>query len=528
MFLKAAVVGATGRTLWTLMGAAAVVLLIACANVANLFLVRAEGRQRELAVRSALGAGRAAVPTLLLTESAVLSLIGGALGLALAYGGVELLVAYGPQDLPRLNEVRIDAAVIAFTFGVSLLGGFAFGSVPLLRRAPLAPALNESGRGSTASPGRMRVRHVLMGAQVALSLVLLIASGLMAKSFGRLLEVDPGFSQESVLALGVSAPYARYPTRDEAAALHDRLLQRVRALPGVVSATATTCPPLAGLCWSDPVTVQGRPRTQEAIPPIVGRRRVADDFFETLRIAPIAGRAFETADHRQPTRVAVIDERLAQLYFPGEDPIGRRLSPAFIGESASDWYEVVGVVPHVVVFGLASPDRPAQLYLPLVTHSTDGTPEPHGVDVLVRTTTDPLDLVPAVRHVLAELDPDIPLGRITTLEDILDEDRAPMAFTMVLILIAGVAASALALVGIYGVIAFAVSQRAGEIGVRMAMGARPGELARMILRQGALVASVGLVVGLGAALAASRFLEAALFDVSAADPVIYATVAVGL
>jgi putative ABC transport system permease protein len=226
--------------------------------------------------------------------------------------------------------------------------------------------------------------------------------------------------------------------------------------------------------------------------------------------------------------VAVIDERLAQLYFPGEDPIGQRLWPDWIGESAPDWYEVVGVVPHVVTFGLASADRPAQLYLPLVTHSEGGTPDPHGVDVLVRTTTAPLDLVPAIRHALTELDPGIPLGRITTLEEILEDDRAPMAFTMALILIAGAAASSLALVGIYGVLAFAVSQRTGEIGVRMAMGARPGELARMILRQGAVVALVGLVVGLGAALAASRLLEAALFDVSAVDPVIYATVAVGL
>jgi predicted permease len=526
--LKDFVLGTAERTLWILLGAAAVVLLVACANVANLFLVRAGGRQREMAVRRAMGAGRSGVPALLLSESLLLSLIGGAAGLALAVAGVELLTRLGPQDLPRLDEVRVDALVVAFTVGVSLLVGLAFGSAPLLRRTPLASTLNESGRGSTASPGRMRVRHGLMGAQVALSLVLLIASALMATSFQRLLEVDPGFSEESVLALGVSLPNSRYPTREEAAAFHGRLLERVRALPGVVAASATTCPPLAGLCWQDPVVVEGRERREGEVPPMVSRRRVADRYFETMGMPALAGRLFEGADHRSPTRVAVIDERLAQLYFPGEDPIGQRVWPDVMSTSDPDWYEVIGVVPHVVTSALTSPERPPQLYVPLVSHSTGGTPEPHSVHLVARTATPPLDLVPAVRAALAELDPGLALGRITTLEEILARDRAPMAFTMTLILIAGGAALALGLVGIYGVLSFVVSQRTGEIGVRMALGARSSDIAHMVLRQGGAVALVGLAAGVAAALLASRLVEALLFEVSPTDPTTYAAVATGL
>ena len=524
--LKEAVVGPVGRTLWILLGAAAVVLLIACANVANLLLVRSEGRQREMAVRRALGAGRAEVPAVVLTESVLLALVGGAAGLALAFGGVRLLMTFGPQNLPRLEEVGIDATVAAFTAALSLVAGLACGSVPFVRRAPMSYGLHESGRRSTATRQGMRARHVLMGAQVALSLLLLVAAGLMARSFQHLLEADPGFSGESVLAVGVALPFSRYGN-EEATSFHHRLLERVRAMPGFSSASATTCPPLAGGCWWDTVLVEGRVRAEGEIPPSVSRQRIADDYFETMGMPPLAGRVFEPSDHARPTRVVVVDERFAALYFPGEDPIGQRVWPGFL-ESTAEWYEVVGVVPHVVTTSLASPERRPQLYLPLTSHSTEGMPSPHGVHLLARTSTPPLDLVGAVRAAVAELDPGIPLGRITTLEEILERDRGPMAFTMVLILIAGLSALTLGLVGVYGVIAFGVSQRTGEIGIRLAMGARPADVARLVLRQGGVVAALGVVVGLGVALAASGLLESMLFDVSPTDPATYAAVALGL
>jgi predicted permease len=275
------------------------------------------------------------------------------------------------------------------------------------------------------------------------------------------------------------------------------------------------------------VLVEGRVRAEGEIPPSVSRQRIADDYFETMGMPPLAGRVFEPSDHARPTRVVVVDERFAALYFPGEDPIGQRVWPGFL-ESTAEWYEVVGVVPHVVTTSLASPERRPQLYLPLTSHSTEGMPSPHGVHLLARTSTPPLDLVGAVRAAVAELDPGIPLGRITTLEEILERDRGPMAFTMVLILIAGLSALTLGLVGAYGVIAFGVSQRTGEIGIRLAMGARPADVARLVLRQGGVVAALGVVVGLGVALAASGLLESMLFDVSPTDPATYAAVALGL
>jgi predicted permease len=527
-FLKDAMVGSLARTLWTLVGAAAMVLLIACANVANLFLVRSESRHRELAVRRALGAGRGVVPAMLLTEAGVLSLAGGAAGLGLAVLAVKVLVAYGPRDLPRLDEVGVDAAVAVFALGVSVLSAMLFGSFPLLRRGPaLAPSLHESGRGNTASGVRMRARNVLVGAQVALSLMLLIASGLMAKSFQRLRDVDPGFAAASVLAFDVALPLASYGTGERAAAFHDQLLERIRALPGVQVASATTCAPLSGFCFGDPLEVEGVARREGEVPPIASMRRVADGYFDAMGVAAVDGRVFDATDHGTPARAVVVDERLAQLYFPGQNPIGKRISPEYM-DPAPSWYEIVGVVPHVVTISLTAEERPPQLYFPMLSYTTEGTPSPHNVFFMVRTATPPLDLVPAVRAALAELDGSIPVGRITTLEDMLARDRGPMAFTMVLIVIAGATALALGLVGIYGVISYAVTQRTGEIGVRIALGARPGDVSAMILRQGGVVALVGLLVGLAGAAAASGVMEALLFGVSPTDLLTYMVVAAAL
>jgi predicted permease len=523
--LKDETLGSVGRTLWILAGAAATLLLVACANVANLFLARTEARQREVAVRRALGAGRRGVTAYFLSESLVLSALGGALGLAAAAGGVELLVAYGPADLPRLTEVRIDGPVLLFSAAVALLSALAFGALPLLKGASdPGSALQEIGRGQTAGRARARTRDVLMATQIALALVLLIGSGLMARSFQRLTALDPGFATEDGLLYRILLPSA-YATSGESAAFHREMLGRVRALPGVRAASATTCPPLSGYCFGDPLRVEGRPTPTGEVDPVTSFRRVADGFFEAAGVAVIRGRVFGPEDHTTYTRAAVVDERLAQLYFPGEDPIGRRVHT---GDGSEEPYEIVGVVGHVVAFDPASGERPPQLYLPLLSHTTANTPGIRAVGYVLRASGDPLSLVPDLRRVAADIDPSLALSRVTTLDELLADTRRGPAFTMALILIAGTAALALGLIGIYGVVSYTVSRRTSEIGVRVALGAAPGDVAVLIFRRGVLVTVLGLVAGLAAALAANRFLGALLYEVSPTDPWTYAAMAAGV
>lgn len=523
--LKDWTVGSVERTLWTLLGAVAIVLLVACANVANLFLVRAEGRHREIAVRRALGAGEHGIASYFLTEGLALGLAGGALGLGLAATGVRLLVAFGPPDLPRLHEVRVDGSVLAFAALLSVLAALLLGSIPLLRRRPKPrDALHGIGRSTSGAVGT-RTRNLLMATQVALAFVLLVGSGLMARSFQGLAAVDPGFDPEDRLLYRVILPSRTYETREAAASFHEELVERIRALPGVLTASATTCPPLSGYCFGDPLHVHGRPRPEGVVPPITSFRRVADGYFEAAGVPLLRGRLFDAEDHARPTRVAVVDERLVALYFPGEDPIGRRVSTS---DEDEEPYEVIGVVGHVVTFHPSSEDRPPQLYLPLLSHTSGNTPDVHAMRYVVRTSSDPLALVAAVRRETAEIDPNLALSGVTMLEAMLVDTRASMAFTMVLIAIAGSVALALGSIGIYGVVSYLVSQRTGEIGVRMAIGARPGDVAGMVLRQGGRVTALGLVAGLAVALPASRLLDALLFDVSATDPATYVTVALGL
>jgi predicted permease len=526
MPLREWVVGSTDRTLWILLGAVGIVLLVACANVANLFLVRAEGRQREVAVRRVLGAGRQAIAAFHLAETLVLALAGGALGFVLAVGGVKLLVAFGPADLPRLHEVRVDAAVLVFTLLVSVLAAVGLGAVPLLRRnGGLAAALHESGRANTVTGVRMRARNLLMGAQVALAVILLIASGLMAKSFQRMRAVDPGYDAANALLVRIGLSTADYPSRASAALFHEQLLARVRALPGVVAATATTCPPLSSYCHGDPVTLPDRPWDKGDLPPIASFRRVADGYFSTMGIGLVRGRVFDARDYSAATRAIVVDERMAALYFPGEDALGKQIVTDHPDEEP---YEVVGIVNHVLTWGVTSTDRPPQIYFPLLSHTADNTPTIHRLAYIVRPDGQPLDLVPAMRRAVGEVDGNVALALVTTLDGMLAADRAPMAFTMTLVGGASAVALVLGLIGIYGVISYIVAQRSPEIGVRLALGARPGDVAVMILRQGGRVALAGLVVGLAFAAAGSRLLKALLFDVSATDPLTYTVVATGL
>jgi predicted permease len=376
-----------------------------------------------------------------------------------------------------------------------------------------------------------------MGGQVALAVVLLVAAALLARSFQELRAADPGFDAQGGLLVRLVLPVAAYPDREQAAAFHERLLERLRGLPGVRSAAVTTCPPLASYCFGDPVSRPGRPWTEGAIPPVASFRRVSDAWFETAGTSLVRGRLLEVGDQRGATRAVVVDERMAELYFPGEDPLGQRIltSAPDPEEDArrlsglpaeGDSYEIVGVVEHVVVFAVASTDRPPEVYLPLLSHTTNNSPTLHSAAYLLRADGDPLALADGFRAALAELDPAVPAAEVTTLESLLAQDRAPMAFTMALILIAGAVALALGLIGIYGVVSFVVAQRRGEIGVRLALGGRPGDVAGMILWQGARVAGLGMAVGLVAAVAGSRVLTSLLYGVSPTDPRVYAAVTV--
>ncbi|HSL68825.1 MAG TPA: FtsX-like permease family protein, partial [Longimicrobiales bacterium] len=524
--LKDHVVGGVRRTLWILLGMVGFVLLIACANVANLFLVRSEARQREVAVRRALGAGRAGLIRYFLTESVLLSLAAVGTGLVLARVGVQLLVRFGPENLPRLNEVAVDARTVLCALGLAFLASLIFGAIPMLRPASaLAGTLRDGGRNATAGRARFRARNILMAGQVALALVLLIASGLMVRSFMRLRAVDPGFAAENLLTFDVSLTRNEFPDRPSAVAFHEALLERMRALPGVSSAGAVGCLPLTGSCWGDPLLVRGRPLPPGQLPPLVQMRRALPGFFEAMRIPTVQGRTLVPADHQQRTGAMVLSRRAAQLYFPGENPLGKQLGLMFDDEAGSEgrWYTIVGVVGDTPVERLDEAPY-GVVYFPALDPKGDNGSGVHSMAFALRTTLPPMSLARAVRAAAAQVNPNVALSHIRSMEMIVDDATSRMAFTMVLLLIAGGIALLLGAVGIYGVISYLVSQRTSEIGVRMALGARPGDVSGMVLRQSGAVIGIGVVIGLAGALALTRVLTALLFQVTATDAMTYAAV----
>ncbi len=521
--LEHVVGGAVQRTLWILLAAVGIVLLVACANVANLFLVRSERRQREDAVRRALGAGRRGIMMFYAAESALLSGAGAALGLGGAWLGVRLLARYGPRDLPRLHEVRLDIVVLGFSVCLALLSTLLFALLPLARRQrALAPVLHEGGRALTASAPRMRARHLLMAGQVALALVLLVGSGLMIRSFRALRNQNPGFQTEDALVFRIGLAGPGYADVTRVADTHDRIMQRIAALPGVRSVSGSTCLPLDGLCFWDPIAVQGKPAPSSEIRPMVSMRRVAPGWFETMGIHAIAGRVLERADLEQRSGAVVIDCALADRYFPGEDPVGQRVAPE-TGGTGMPWFTVVGVVPNLPALSLTEKQPAASLYYPLVD-TLNWLPRPQELAYVVRTAVAPLSVLNAVRREVATVDPAIAVAHVTTLDGLLAQGRAQMAFTMTLLFIAATVAMMLGVIGIYGVISCGVSRRTAEIGVRMAVGARPRGVTWMILRQNVALMLGGIAAGLLGALATTRVLGSLLYGVHTRDPLTYAAV----
>jgi putative ABC transport system permease protein len=525
--LKEATIGGIARTLWILLASVGLVLVVACANVANLFLVRSDARQRDVAVRRALGASRLGIARYFLAESVLLSIAGGAIGLVLAWGAVRLLVAFGPATLPRLEEVRLDGVALAFTFALSMSAGCAFGTIPLWRGRQLAASLHESGRSNSASRGRHRIRHLLMGAQIALALVLLVASGLMVRSFQKLRAVAPGFDATSALTFTIGLPDRDYPTRGSAVAAHHAILDRLSPLPGVTAVAASTCLPLTGGCSGNTVRVEGRTYPPGTVPPIALFRAVSGGYFEALGIRLRRGRGIDRGDVERSEPVVVVDQTLADRFFPNQDPIGQRVASNRV--SNLTWLTIVGVVSNTPIRTLAEADPIPQVFMPMSIAGGPGIPRSAliGPDIavmsyVVRSATSPLALLPTVRRIIDTVDRNLAVAQVRTLQDTLDRASAQMAFTMVLLAIAAGVTLMLGVIGIYGVMSYIVSQRTGEIGVRLALGAEPGRVAGMIVRQGAVVAICGVTAGLLAAFAASRLIESLLYGVGPRDPGVFA------
>jgi predicted permease len=526
--LREQVVGSTARMLWVLLGSVVIVLLIACANVANLFLVRADSRQREVAVRRALGAGAGHVGAYFLAETMLVAVASGAAGLLLGHAAVELLVVNGPVELPRLHEVRIDGMVVLFTALTALAAGIGFGLMPLVRRPP-APALvlQDAGRGNTGGGTRMRARHALMGSQVALAVVLLVAAALMVQSVRRMWDVDPGFQAESRLVFRIGLPYSEYGPNDEAVAFHDRLLERLRSLPGVRQAALTTRLPLDGDGEGDPLDVRGRALGFDELGAVVRFRRVSADYFTALEIPLRGGRLLDRGDADGRTRAVVVNQALADAYFPGEDALGRQVRK-MAGDEDGEWLTVVGVVGNTPTYDLQEATPAPKMYLPPRSVIPTRVSSTHSVAYVVHTDGNPMALVPAVRRALSELNPNVALARAERLRDMIDRAGARLAFTMLLLVLAAAAALLLGLIGVYAVISYGVAQRTGEIGLRLALGAQPGEVTAMIVRQSGLVVAAGVVVGIAAAAGGARLLQALLFGVAWNDIATYAGAGVGL
>ena len=510
------VVGNVRQALWVLMGIVGFLLLIACANVANLLLARAAVRRQEIAVRSALGAGRGRLIRQLLTESLLLGLAGGGLGLILAAWGVELLVALSPGNIPRLEEVGLDARVLAFTFGVSALTGVVFGLLPALSasKTDLAESLKEGGsRGPTAGRSARRLRSSLVVAEIAITAVLLASAGLMIRSFRAIQSVDPGFRPERVMTFDFALPSAKYKEQPQIVNFAEQLMERASALPGVERAALTDALPLTGNADVLSFVIEGRPdlppeKVQDAEVFVV-----TPGYFDVLGIGHVRGERLTERHVEGTPDVVVINEAMARRYFPDEDPIGKRVN---IGDPAkTPWMTVIGVVKDTRNVGLESAPYP-QMYGPAAQFPR------RAMTFVARTSADPSSLVPGLRRELAALDKDLPLYNVRTMEQVLSDSISRRRFQMILIAAFAGVGLLLAAVGIYGVISYTVAQRSHEIGVRMALGARAADILRLVVGQGLGLTLAGVGLGLVGAFALTRVLSSLLYGVSATDPAVFA------
>lgn len=509
------IVGTIRPALMTLLVAVGVVVLIACANVANLLLVRASVREKEVAIRAALGAGRHRIVVQMLSESLILAVVAGALGLGLAYLAIPAIQSLSAGSIPRVADISIDGTVLLFALGASVLTGMVFGLVPALQmsRTGAGAVLKEGGRSSVGSGGRW-IRSTLLVTEVALSLMLLVGAALLLKSFSKLTNVDPGFTSEGVLAFQVALPPTAYPEDTNQLTFFDTLFERLSAAPAVQQVGAVQTLPLRGR-YVLSFTIDGRPPAAPGDEASANHRVVTPDYFTTMNIPVRRGRTFTRQDGPATPMVSVVDEAFVRRHFPDQDPIGQRID---IGNGTDGSYEIVGVVGTVNYSGLDAEAAPT-MYVPL-TQDVFGT-----MWIVTKTAGDPNALIGTVRQVLGDMDRTLPAYSITPLTTVLDESVAQRRFSMLLIALFGGVALFLSAVGLYGVVAYTVSLRTKEIGLRMAIGAQPRDVLKLIVGGGMKLALVGIVAGTLGAFAASSLVKTMLFEVEPTDPVSYGATA---
>ena len=505
--LRDLVVADLRSTVWLLSGAVALVLLIACANVASLLLSRSLARRREIAMRTALGAGRGLIVRQLLTESIILALIAGVFGVGLGWGATRALVTWGASELPPGIPIGLDLRVLLFTLTISLLTGIIFGMFPAfqLSRVDLNTALRDEGRGSSTGHSRARLNNLLVVGQVALSLLLLIGAGLLLRSFGRLLRVDPGFDADHVLTMGVSLPTVKYSKPQQQIDFFGEVLRRVSTLPGVRSAAMSAALPLSFIRLT-PVLPEGQPDVPLTQRPFVDIEAISPQWFQTMRVPLHGGRDFTDADNATSPKVVIVNETFARSYWPDQNPLGKHVVVGRWPQPA----EVIGIAADIRNKGLAQPTQP-QLYLAF--------PQlPWGnMHLLVRTAVPPQNMAQSVRAQISAVDADQPVNNIQTVDELIASSRSEPRFTMLLLGGFSVLALALAVIGIYGVLAYSVAQRRQELGIRLALGAERSHILLLVVRQGLTVAIAGIALGLLAALLLTRLMSSMLYEIGARD-----------
>jgi putative ABC transport system permease protein len=522
--LLESMVGDIRRAVLVLLGAVGFVLLIACTNVANLLLARAAARETEMAVRTALGARRSRLVRQLLTESVLLSLVGAGVGLLLAVWGVDLLTRLKPAGIPRLDDVSVDGTVVLFTIATAMVTGVLFGLVPAFSATRMSSALKEGGRGAVGARSGHRIRGVLVVAELALAVMLLAGAGLLLRSFMKLQAVDPGFRVEPALTFDLTLPDARYKEDERRIAFFDQLLPRLRALPGVRSASSVMGLPLSGLDFIISFEVKGRPPVSPALQPAMQVRVATPDYLDTIGIPLRRGRMFTSDDKAGTPRVVLITESAARQFFPNEDPIGKTITLGWRRGPGTPLAggEVVGIVGDVKDAGLNEPNPPPQIYLPFRQWPVGS------MTMIVRTAVPPMSLTDAVRAEVYAVDSSLPVSNVSTLDAIVAKSISQQRFYMLLLTIFAGVALVLAAVGIFGVLSYAVSQRTREIGIRMALGAQGGTVIRLIVRQAMLLVAAGVAVGLTLGLLLSQTMAKMLFAIKPTDPATYIAVSVTL
>jgi putative ABC transport system permease protein len=516
------IVANSRSALLILLGAVGLVLLIGCANFANLLLSRAAGRRQEIVIRAALGAGRWRLIRQMLTESTMLAVLGGAGGLLLAKWGVDLLTALKPATLPRLSSIGIDGWVLAFTLGVSLLTGIIFGLLPALSASKLDvnEALKEGGRASTGGIARHRIRSLLVVSEIALALVLLIGAGLLIKSIWKLRTVDPGFNPENLLTMRIELPEARYKDIPKQIQFRERALEAVNALPGTQAAMISELPMTENLMHN--FVIDGRPPVAPGEEPELETRTVAGDYFRTMGIPVLQGRDFTPQDRVDSLPVGLVNQSFVREYFPDENPIGARI--AWARGNPRRWMTIVGVVGDVRHYGLNLPEEPAFYN----SYHQQDQPWKRWTYLAVRVDGNTAALASQVKNQIWSVDKLLPVTKLRPMTEVMSASVAAQAqrFNMTMMGIFSAVALVLAAIGLYGVISFSVTQRTHEIGIRMALGAKSGDVLRSVLWEGAQLAGIGVAIGLAAAFALTRVMSSLLFGVSATDPVIFASISI--